>query len=203
MANGATAVSGARAPRPPLGAPGRRLLLALLVSLLATITVSVPLAYQARSARDTGPAPTSPLGTTSPEPGPTAPPVTTDSTPVQVLPTTVERDGAHLTWASAEVPDATQPLEGATLRGDVVVQLATPTPSTVVKAEFWVDPGNESQASNVDEAVPFTLGTEGTEADRPFDTRTLPDGDHTVAVRAVQSDGSTIEHFSRFRVANG
>ncbi|UDY34201.1 hypothetical protein [Dermatobacter hominis] len=208
MAIGAGQVSGTRAPRRPLGPPGQRMLLALLVSLLATIAVCVPLAYQARSARDGGdggPATASTLpSTTDPTvPPSSAPPATTGSAPVQVLPTTVERTD-HLSWASAEAPDDTQPLEGATLRGRVVVQMAPPAVEPpVVKAEFWIDPATATAPENVDDSAPFTLGQDDGAEVAPFDTTTLPDGPHTVAVKAVQADGSTVERSSRFQVDNG
>jgi hypothetical protein len=204
MANGAGQVSGTRAPRRPLGPPGQRLLLALFVSLLATIAVCVPLAYQARSARDggiEGPPPTT--TTTASVPPSSAPPATTGSVPAQVLPTTLDRGDEHLAWASATTPQRTQPLEGATLRGQVVVQIAAPTTEPqVVKAEFWIDPATATAPENVDETPPFTLGADDATGSS-FDTTILDDGPHTVAVKALQADGTTVEHSSRFQVDNG
>jgi hypothetical protein len=175
------------------------------VSLLATIAVSVPLAYQARSARDAavgGPTTTTVASTV---PTSTAAPATTTTTiPTQVLPTTIERTDQHLSWASAEAPQDVRPLEGATLRGEVVVQIQLPPATTpVVKAEFWIDPATATGPANVDERPPFTLGAEDHPEPTTFDTTTLPDGLHTVAVKALQADGATVEQSSEFRVDNG
>ncbi|HRW42634.1 MAG TPA: hypothetical protein P5193_13865, partial [Microthrixaceae bacterium] len=52
MANGDGEVSGSRSSRPDPPTPRGRMLLALAASVLATASVSVPLAYQAASARD-------------------------------------------------------------------------------------------------------------------------------------------------------
>ena len=203
MANGAGQVSGTRAPRRPLGPPGQRLLLALLVSLLATVAVCVPLAYQARSARDTG-VPAATTTTTSSIPPATAPPATTGTVPTQVLPTTVERTDEQFTWASAEAPEDPRPLEGATLRGKVVVRVAVPpVEPPVVRAEFWIDPETATTPENVDSKAPFTLGAEDQPEPTTFDTTRLPDGEHTVAVKAIQADGATLEQSSQFHVDNG
>ncbi len=208
MANGAGEVRGTRASRRPLSPPGQRLLLALFVSLLATIALCVPLAYQARSARDGGvegtpvttSTTTSTLSTSSAPPATTATTATTGTAPVSVLPTFEDRS-ERLSWARVETPHKTQLLEGATVSGRVVVQITNPSDEPpVVRAEFWVDPDTATRPTNVDRTAPFTLDED---QDGAFDTTRLDDGTHKVAVKAVQADGTAVEHVSEFRVDNG
>ena len=203
MANGAGEVRGTRASRRPLSPPGQRLLLALFVSLLATIALCVPLAYQARSARDGGvegtPVATT-TTTTSALPPSSAPPATTGTAPASVLPTFEDRS-ERLSWARVETPHDTQLLEGATVSGRVVVQITNPSDEpSVVRAEFWVDPDTATRPTNVDRTAPFTLDED---QDGAFDTTRLDDGTHKVAVKAVQADGTAVEQMSEFRVDNG
>ena len=209
MANGAGEVTETRASR----TLGGRAVLALLVSVLATAALAVPLAYQAHSARDgQGPGTaTSVPTTTSSAPTPTepAPTSTIETVPVQVMPTTLERTDESLTWASAVDDPAARPLEGATVRGRVVVQYQVPPDRPpVVRTEFWIDRAEERRPpEHVDPEAPFTLTVDPadpvtTTAPEAFDSTVLDDGPHTVVVQATHADGDVVRHISRFDVDN-
>ena len=211
MANGAGEVTRTRAPRPL----GTRLVLAIVVSVLATVALTVPLAYQAHSARSgdgTTDLPTSSTTTMPEEPATTS--STTESVPARVLPRTLERTDEALTWAADVDDPAPRPLEGATLRGQVVVQyqvLAEAPPT--VKAEFWIDrPDDPRPPEHIDDVAPFTLvapptaeaSTTTAVADPvAFDTTRLPDGTHAVVVQATDVDGNLVRSISRFEIDNG
>ncbi|HPU37964.1 MAG TPA: hypothetical protein PLS63_00205, partial [Microthrixaceae bacterium] len=212
-----------------------RVWLALLVSLLATIAMAVPLGYQAYDARngtssgpDTSAASTTSASTsaTSPTtsattPTTAAPPSTIGSVPTRVLPEQLERSHGEITWTGHQGAPAA-PLDGATVRGKVVVQFTPlasqpqqPQAPTVTRTEFWVDPLTELPPGQIDTEAPFTLSndvtvgmatvphtaTSGT--DPTFDTTLLSNGVHNVTVEATQSDGTKISRYCEFRVANG
>lgn len=195
---------------PPNRRPGRhRLVLAAVVSILATFALCVPLAYQAYSARDGADGPdgsdrpdvtASTVSTTS-----TVAPTTETTVPARVLPTTLERPDVDLTWASTIDDPAPRPLEGATIQGSVVVQLLVEPGAVPIRAaEFWVDHiDSEDPPRRVDEVAPFTLGDSESDAAGRFDTNELSDGVHVVVVQATHEDGTTIERTSRFRIDNG
>lgn len=212
MANGAGEVTTTRAP----GTLGRRPVLAVAASLLATIALTVPLAYQAHSARSGDGTGGDPASATTTAPTPDEPATTTSSTdtvPVQVLPRTLERTDEALTWASAVDDPAPRPLDGATLSGQVVVQyqvIAEAPP--IVQTEFWIDrPEDRRPPEHVDSTPPFTLAVPPTattttaSASDPvtFDTTRLTDGSHAVVVQATDVDGNLVRSISRFEIDNG
>jgi len=210
MAIGVGGVSDPRAPRRPPTHPERRgrhrVVLAAIASVLTSLVLCVPLAYQAHSAREDGRSSDRSDSTTSTDaPSSIDPPTTETTVPTRVLPSTLERSDADLTWAATIDDPAPLPLEGATLRGTVVVQFQLPPDTSPVRsAEFWVDRiDGEGPAARVDEVAPFTLGDGGPEAPGSIDTHELDDGTHLVIVVAIHDDGSTVERTSRFQVDNG
>lgn len=227
MANGDDTVIDARASDAPTSAHRHRVWLALVVSLLATVAMALPLGYQAYDARQGDGPPSNaatPATTTSKTTAPTSsttttttatPPTTTGSVPTRVLPERLERSHGEITWARRS-GDPAASLDGATVRGKVVVQFASMTHQPhITKAEFWIDPLTELPPGQVDTEAPFTLSNDvtvgmGTIAhpsdsgtDTTFDTTLLSDGIHNVTVEATQSDGTTISRYCEFRVANG
>jgi hypothetical protein len=74
-----------------------------------------------------------------------------------------------------------------------------------VTSRFWLDPsGNRARLTHTDPQSPLTLVAGPTE-DRPgtLDTRTLPNGTHTVLVEVTLRDGETQQHIATFTVRNG
>lgn len=220
MANGDGEVSGSRSSRPDPPTPRGRMLLALAASVLATASVSVPLAYQAASARDgsSGTPATAPVTPSTVAPSSTAAPTTATppasstpgTVPTRVLPTQLERPGDRIVWSRSASDPASHPLEGATLNGRVVVAFEPSVDSAaVVRVGFWVDHLDDVRPpEHVDRQAPFTLTTspssdQGTAEGPVFDTTELTDGPHAVLVEAVGSDGRTVQRVSRFRVDNG
>ena len=196
------------------------MLLALAASVLATASVSVPLAYQAASARDgsSGTPATAPVTPSTVAPSSTAAPTTATppassvpgTVPTRVLPTQLERPGDRIVWSRSASDPASHPLEGATLNGRVVVAFEPSVDSAaVVRVGFWVDHLDDVRPpEHVDRQAPFTLTTspssdQGTAEGPVFDTTELTDGPHSVLVEAVGSDGRTVQRVSRFRVDNG
>lgn len=231
MANGDDKVNDARASEPSARAQRHRVRLALAVSVLATVAMAVPLAYQAHDARQgTGSTSDAPAASTSSIPTRStttsttsttttgAPPPSTGSVPTRVLPERLERSHGEITW-TGHPGTATEPLDGATVSGKVVVQF-TPvavhgSQTPVLRAEFWIDPLAELPPGQVDTEAPFTLSNDvtigmttvahptATDTDLTFDTTLLSNGVHNVTVEATQSDGATISRYCEFRVANG
>lgn len=218
MTSGDGEVSGPRPSRSGPPTPRGRVLLALAVSVLATAAVSVPLAYQAASARDgaVGSPTTAPAQppSTVPPPAPTASAPTSSSTPgtvpTRVLPTQLDRSGDQMVWSRSADDPASHPLEGATLQGRVVVAFEpSADQAQVTRVGFWVDRLDDVRPpEHVDRSAPFTL-TEPAPPDadpsepKLFDTTELDDGPHVVLVEAVGSDGRTVQRVTRFRVDNG
>lgn len=177
-----------RAPRPPTASRWHRRLLALGVSLVATLGVAVPLAYQAHEARTVD---------VRPAPSRTRP----SDPPAAVLPTTTINTVPELRWASATGTVEGAPLDGATVRDEIWVTLDIPD---AVRVEFWIDPGRRLDApAGVDDRAPFTLSTAGSRTPGTYDTHRLDDGDHRIEVLVVSKDGVQLRLVSRFRVANG
>lgn len=207
-----------------------RIVMALVVSILATIAMAVPLGYQAYDARhgtgarsgiqatSTTTSPTTSLATT-----PTtsvAPSTVASSVPSRVLPERLERSRGEITWANAAGAPS-RPLDGATVSGTVVVEFAALAKEpTVIRTEFWVDPVKDLPPGQIDTEAPFTMSNDVTvgtttvatttvepsasaTTDPEFDTTRLSDGVHNVTVQATQSDGTTISRYCEFRVANG
>lgn len=185
MANGLGGVVGVSAPRPSEATPRHRRVVALVVSLLVTLAVSVPLVYQAYEVRH-GPARTSVIRRPGPE--------------TRVLPTTTINTVPQIRWAG--LPDSTgpSPLDGATLHGVVVF---TVDATSAVRVEFWVDPGRVHRSPDwVDDAAPFTMSATPAAGSDAYDTRSLPDGEHSIEVLVTSEDGTQLRLVSRFRVAN-
>lgn len=184
MANGDGGGGAARAPRPTPRSAHRRLL-ALGVSFVATAAVTVPLAYQAHESRSVA----TPTTVARPQP------------PPSVLPTTTINTVPALRWARSAGGSQPEPLDGATLDDVVVVSVDA---EDAVRVEFWIDPGTTSTPPDwVDDRPPFTLSVEASATVGTYDTHRLSNGDHSIEVLVVRSDGDKVRMVSRFRVANG
>jgi hypothetical protein len=85
------------------------------------------------------------------------------------------------------------PSAGATLQGSVAWR-ATVANGTASQVTFWID----GQQRWTDKTAPYEFGTNGT-----LDTRTLADGNHTLAVKAVNRKGRSATASVGVTVANG
>lgn len=195
MANGDGGGGGPDVSRPPSGPALHRLVIALVVALVATISVTVPLAYQAHAARSGTP----------PSAVPTAPPVTVaprtrPDPPPSVLPTTTINTTPALRWTAASPDAEPSDLDGATLRDRVVLSVEA---VDAVRVEFWIDPGRRLRRPvRVDDTPPFVLTNASTPTSDGFDTRRLTNGDHAIEVRIIRENGTSVRITGRFQVLN-
>lgn len=193
MANAGGEAAGRRAPRPDPGSVRHRRILASGVSLLATLAVTVPLAYQAHEARSDRRAPATRTPVTAP------PPVRRDPT-ASVLPSSIENPLPSLRWASTVDDPDPAPLDGATLHGAVVISVDA---AAGVRVEFWIDRTiGTIRPMHTDDRAPFTLSAVATDSDSAYDTRRLRNGAHVVAARVTYPGGAQIDAFGTFTVDN-
>lgn len=202
MASGATDERGPRAPRPG-PRPGRaRVLLALAVSVLVTLAIAGPLAYQAATASDgTGDRPATTTSTTATPEVPTTGVTVPGPVPSAVLPETIVRDDPELSWTSADQPGTPVELEGATVRGEVVVGLDED--ADVAEIQMWVEDAEHPTGHEpLDTVAPESSSTVAPDGHAVLDTTSMPDGTYTLQAEATRTDGSTIRRISEFRIAN-
>lgn len=109
----------------------------------------------------------------------------------------------QLVLASDDSRAAPQPLSGRTVAGTLYAFLASDR--GIREVEFYLD--DEALAGLprlVERAAPFDLaGTDEDGAARPFDTRALSEGEHTLTAVAELEAGGTRLAQARFTVANG
>jgi mannan endo-1,4-beta-mannosidase len=93
-------------------------------------------------------------------------------------------------------------LAGATVQSAIYVFVPS---SGVSRVSFWVDnPSRSGSAFSTDSSGPFDLaGTASNGTAKPFDTRTLSEGSHSVAARVRHTDGTSETMSATFTVANG
>lgn len=94
------------------------------------------------------------------------------------------------------------PLHRATIRGQVYIA-ATAGSADVKAVAFWTD-SPTGQPARIERAFPYDYS--GGAADgkaNPFDTTTLPDGEHVIFAEVTLKDESTLNAWATFTVANG
>jgi len=176
-----------------------RVLSAVAIALVVTAAVTVPMAYQARAGRDTGPAPSV---------------VSEPSIPAQVAGITLTRDqlvdeparivtlepADDVTYSVDGVGGADRELDRAQVpRGDVWIVVERPDAAVV---RFWLNDATGAGAPDqVDQQVPFTLisGPSDT-APAGLDTATLPAGQNTLLVEITSTDGTVEHQVATFRI---
>jgi hypothetical protein len=190
---------GGGAPRRNGGSGLGRVLSAVAITLVVTAAVTVPMAYQARSARDTGPAPTG---------------VTEPTVPAQVAGITLTRDqlvdeparivvlepADDVRVSTDGVAGSSRSLDGAQLPIDDV-WIIVPRPDAEV-VRFWLnDASGSGSPDQVDQQAPFTL-ISGPDEDAPagLDTAALPTGPNTVLAEITGTDGTVEYQVASFRV---
>jgi hypothetical protein len=100
-------------------------------------------------------------------------------------------------------------LDGQVLSGTVyifaerVVHLAFQEPPAITRVNFWLVPlPTTSSPYRTENGAPYDLGGgSATQAD-PWDTRTLPNGPHTISARFLLDDGTRQEVSATVMVAN-
>ncbi|WP_205519419.1 hypothetical protein [Pyxidicoccus caerfyrddinensis] len=97
-----------------------------------------------------------------------------------------------------------QALAGSTLQGSVAIFVAPGSGSGITRVEFFLDaPTRNHSPMSLDLRVPFDFaGTAGDGGATLYDTRTLPDGDHSVTVVAHYAGFRADEATASFTVAN-
>jgi hypothetical protein len=93
-------------------------------------------------------------------------------------------------------------LDGRTVSGTIY---AFASPSTGASARFWLDdPAMAGQPRQVENNAPWDFaGGNSNGTARPFDTRTIANGEHTITVAVTLADASLAVAHARFTVANG
>jgi hypothetical protein len=181
------------------GAGLGRVLSAVAITVVVTAAVTVPMAYQARSARDSGPAPSV---------------VTEPTVPAQVAGITLTRDqlvdepariavlepADDVRVSTDGVAGEARALDGAQLPIDDV-WIIVPRPDAEV-VRFWLnDASGSGPPDQVDQQVPFTL-VSGPDDGAPaaLDTAALPTGPNTILVEITSGDGTVKYQIASFRV---
>ena len=176
-----------------------RVLSAVAIALVVTAAVTVPMAYQAQSARDVGPAPTV---------------VTEPTVPAQVAGITLTRDqlvteparivvlepAEDVRFSDDGIDGADRTLDGAQVpRGDVWIVVERPDAAIV---RFWLNDATGAGAPDqVDQQVPFTLISGPSDTDpAALDTAALPSGPNTLLVEITGTDGSVEHQVATFRI---
>jgi hypothetical protein len=98
--------------------------------------------------------------------------------------------------------DRTDPanLDGATVSGSIYPYVVSDQPdfAAVVSVDFYLD-GEHFQT---EENPPHDFGSGSVSSARPWNTTTVPDGQHIIAAVLVLHDGSTASVSAQFTVAN-
>jgi len=96
-----------------------------------------------------------------------------------------------------------QPLDGRSVSGNIYV-FASPE-SGVTRASFWLDnPSMSGTPRKVENTPPWDFaGGESDGTAKPFDTRTVADGSHTITTRLDLAGGGSEVVQATFTVANG
>lgn len=93
------------------------------------------------------------------------------------------------------------PLGGATVR-DVIYPFI-PADASIRMVEFWLDnPGMAGAPRQVEREAPFDLAGGTVAVARPFDTKNLSEGSHTLTARITRSDGHVASGETYFTVDN-
>ena len=93
------------------------------------------------------------------------------------------------------------PLDGASVGGSIYS--FTSPDSSVVRARFWFDnPTMNGTPTRTESGAPFDFAGGSVSLAKPFDTRTKPNGEHTITAAVDLSTGEVVVTHARFVIAN-
>lgn len=143
------------------------------------------------------PTPTStPAPTATPAPQPTATPVT------QPTATPVPTSGYSLVISSSAQRTGASALDGRTVAGDIFVFVGNDTGIDSV-VFFLDDPAAQGTFIQFEANPPYDFAGGPSSQANPFDTSTLPDGQHQITAEITDLDGSISLLSATFTVSNG